>query len=97
MCALITPSIVASTVSPVRPFTNHMSVVDGVEQSWFIDSSKNDAGEQTSDSVRRDKRIPSTIHNFKGRERDAIIFVEEQGEGTFASVVVLYFRHRIAT
>ncbi|KAI0559056.1 hypothetical protein FGB62_169g222 [Gracilaria domingensis] len=72
--ALLSPSISSNPYSPVRLITNKLYSVKGVEQSWFIDDSRRADG-PLSDAVRRNKRIASTIHKFKGRESDAIVFL----------------------
>lgn len=76
--ALISPSIVANDYSPVRILTNTLTTVNGTPQAWFFDISRgmgrND-NEQLTSEIRKNKRVASTIHKFKGRECDAIVLV----------------------
>ncbi|KAI0564170.1 UvrD-like helicase [Gracilaria domingensis] len=81
--ALLSPSISSKPYSPVRLITNKLYSVKKVEQSWFIDDSRR-ADDPVSDAVRRNKRIASSVHKFKGRESDAIVFV---GSNSFAEHV----------
>ena len=72
--ALLSPSIVKHLFSPVRVITKKMKTINGKRQSWYYDC----PSEQTESDglhVRRNKRVASTIHRFKGRETDAIVLV----------------------
>lgn len=60
--------------SPARTLTNNLRFVGRVEQSWFIDRSDSQH-EGSHRDIRRNKRVASTIHKFKGRECDAIVLV----------------------
>lgn len=69
---------VSNEKSPAREVTNSLGFVAGTRQSWFIDTGKN-LDEGNDSSLRRNKRIASTIHKFKGRECDAIVLVGFDG------------------
>lgn len=71
--ALLSPTIGENAFSPVRLITNDIKHLDGVQQPWFFDSSKLPGAEAVD--LSRNKRVASTIHKFKGRERDAIVLV----------------------
>lgn len=64
--------------SPAQTLTNNLGFVGRTQQSWFIDTS-NFEDEGNLSNIRRNKRVASTIHKFKGRECDAIVLVGFDG------------------
>lgn len=70
---LITPSISPHLQSPVRVVTNRLSMINNEQQSWLIENNDGDANDRTSTDIRKNKRIATTIHKFKGCERDAVV------------------------
>lgn len=72
--ALLSPFITPSPRSPVRVITNQLRFINGQPQPWFIDSNR-ETSDPTSEIELRNHRLASTIHKFKGRERDAIVLI----------------------
>ena len=81
--ALLSPSIVTNDNSPVRIITNKMKTINGNKQSWYHDCTIQKTDSDSPD-IRQNKRIASTIHRFKGREKDAIVLV---GMDSFAEKI----------
>lgn len=74
---LLSPSL-SNEKSPARLITNNLSTVSEMKQSWFIDIG-NTQDDGNFLHLRRNKRIASTIHKFKGRECDAVALIGFDG------------------
>lgn len=69
--------ITESNYNPVRLITNQLRSLQQDSCPWYIDGGPK--SNEVDENVRKNKRLASTIHRFKGRESDGVVLLGLDG------------------